>query len=146
MGGGAGGERTVPARSAIGRGRRDSASIQREARLALLVVFEIVELFQILVLQLLVVEVLVVLEVLVLVVVVVEGKPVVVDVLVLFVKPTAHFQGLQRRLPGQHCILRQSERVGTRRPTTRLPPGRPGRPSCGHSHGAPACGGGCSWA
>src|ERR1051326_7420594 len=85
---------------------------------ALFLVLELVEVVQLLVLQLLV------FEVLVLVVIVVESEPVVVEVLILIVEATAHFQGLQRRLPGQHCILRQSERVGTRSPTTRPPPGR----------------------
>src|ERR1043165_4728384 len=112
---------------------------------ALFLVLELVEVVQLLVLQLLVFEVLVVVQVLVLVVLVVEGEPVVVEVLILIVEPSAHFQGLQRRLPGQHCILRQSERVGTRRPTTRPPPGRPGRLSCDHWPRAPACEGGCSW-
>src|SRR5688572_23936071 len=80
----------------------------RRRSLLLFVLVEVLELLEILVVEVVVLQILVVLQVLVLVLVVVEGEPVVLEILVVIELPTQRrVEGLQRRLPGRHDVLRQ---------------------------------------
>src|SRR6185436_18702018 len=104
----------------------------------LLVLVEVLQLLQLFLVEIVLVLIeIVVVQVLVLLILVVEGKPVIFELVFVFVELATQLRGFHRRFPGPHDDILRHLRF-----TTRPPPGRPGRPSCDRSPATPACGGG----
>jgi hypothetical protein len=61
---------------------------------------------EVVILEVVLIEVLLVIQVLVLLVIIVEGKPVVLELVLVVIEFPTQFQGFHRRLPGQHDVLR----------------------------------------
>src|SRR5918992_1058242 len=76
----------------------------------LLVFVEVLQLLEVFVVEIVVVQIVLVIQVLVLLLIVVEGKPIVFELIVVVVKLPTQIRGFHRRLPGRHDDVLRHQR------------------------------------